>query len=152
MGPDRRANFSKAQEDNLAKIFTMFDKNSDGEISIEELYQVLMMAGKHRSKEKVEVMMKRVDRDGNGTVGYQEFINMMWDHMNSRLTEKEIDKAFEVMDTDLSGAISMQELQKAAKKTDIEVSDEQVEAIFKETDYNGDGNIDFEEFKKVLSA
>ena len=143
------AKFSKREEDNLAKIFAMFDKNSDGEISTEELMRA---AGKSQPKEELEQALKRVDGDGNGSVGYQEFIDMMWRHMKSGLTEEEIKKAFQVMDLNEDGEITKEELLEVANKNGCEISKEQVDSIFNETDLDGDGKIDMDECRNVLSS
>ena len=146
------AKFSKREEDNLAKIFAMFDKNSDGEISTEELIQAMRAAGKSQPKEELEQALKRVDGDGNGSVGYQEFIDMMWRHMKSGLTEEEIKKAFQVMDLNEDGEITKEELLEVANKNGCEISKEQVDSIFNETDLDGDGKIDMDECRNVLSS
>ena len=145
-------NIPKNEEDKLAKIFSMLDKNTDGEISVEELEQVMRAMGKYHPKQEVKRVMTRVDKDGNGSVGYQEFLQMMWKHMNAKLSSIEIDEAFEAMDKDLNGGISREELLEAGVKAGVAITDDQVEAIFNETDGNGDGKIDYQEFRKIIKS
>ena len=68
---------SKEELDQLYEAFAIFDKDGDGQISCEELHQVMVAAGKTQSKEQVEQMLNRVDMDGNGTVSFQEMADMM---------------------------------------------------------------------------
>ena len=60
--------FSKKEEALLSEAFSILDKNGDGEISCQELQQIMATVGKSRTKQEVEQIMKRVDKDGNGTV------------------------------------------------------------------------------------
>ena len=64
----------------------------------------------------------------------------------------EIDEAFEAMDKDLNGGISREELLEAGAKAGVPITDDQVEAIFNETDGNGDGKIDYQEFRNIIKS
>ena len=61
----------------LNESFEIFDTNGDGEISCLELHQVLLDVGKSHTIEQVNQMVKRVDKDGNGTASFQEVIEMI---------------------------------------------------------------------------
>eukprot|EP00931_Biecheleriopsis_adriatica_P103606 TRINITY_DN78413_c0_g1_i1.p1 TRINITY_DN78413_c0_g1~~TRINITY_DN78413_c0_g1_i1.p1 ORF type:complete len:497 (+),score=121.14 TRINITY_DN78413_c0_g1_i1:53-1492(+) len=66
------------QEDLLWGTFCMFDKDSDGSISKEELK--LMVEGDtdlHQLDGMVEAMLKEADSDGNGSISYEEFKLLM---------------------------------------------------------------------------
>jgi hypothetical protein len=51
-------------------------------------------------------------------------------------------------DEDDSGAIDAKELQKLCKDLGVEVSDDQLEEALRDLDMNGDGVVDFDEFKR----
>ena len=55
----------------------MFDKNGDGEISSQELSMAFHTLGANFSVVELAGMIARVDKDGNGTVNFQEFVDMM---------------------------------------------------------------------------
>ena len=67
--------FCKKEWDLFSKAFSILDKN--GEISCQELQQVLLAVGKTGTKEEVEQIMKRVDKDENGSVSFPELLDMM---------------------------------------------------------------------------
>ena len=63
------------------------------------------------------------------------------------LTEDKLLGAFKIMDTDNSGSISVAEL---GQFFGIEANDKEWGAIITEIDTNGDGEIDFGEFKTIM--
>ena len=69
--------FSAEQLKVLHDSFEIFDKDQDGEISCDELQQVLLAAGKGQTKEQVQEMIKSVDTNANGTVSFPELVKMM---------------------------------------------------------------------------
>jgi len=65
-----------------------------------------------------------------------------------RAKEKELHAAFQVFDTDASGALSLDELRAVFQRPGggHALSDAQVDALFKEFDTNNDGALEFHEF------
>jgi Ca2+-binding EF-hand superfamily protein len=57
--------------------FDLFDTDSSGSISFEELKQVQALQQFPDSDEKVNEMMKGMDADGNGEISYDEFLAFM---------------------------------------------------------------------------
>ena len=57
--------------------FKMLDANGNGFISSFELRHLMANLGKQMTKKEVDTMMKKVDKDGDGQINYQEFVNMM---------------------------------------------------------------------------
>jgi len=67
------------QEDVLWSAFRLFDKNGDGKISPEELKAVLGDDQVHHvaGAETLAQMMLEVDKNGDGVIDFQEFVQMM---------------------------------------------------------------------------
>ncbi|KAK2162459.1 hypothetical protein LSH36_98g03026 [Paralvinella palmiformis] len=61
----------------LREAFKVFDKNGDGNISSEELRQVMHNLGEHLTDEEISEMIREADKDGDGQVNYEEFVHMM---------------------------------------------------------------------------
>ncbi|XP_076110853.1 uncharacterized protein LOC143079408 isoform X2 [Mytilus galloprovincialis] len=60
-------------EKELHEIFCVFDKNKDGFISSEELYEVLSKLGESITKDEAYLMIKEADLDRDGKVNYTDF-------------------------------------------------------------------------------
>ncbi|XP_066875214.1 calmodulin-like protein 6 isoform X2 [Kogia breviceps] len=65
------------QETELRAAFRLFDKEGKGYIDWDTLKYVLMNAGEPLSELEAEQMMKEADKDGDGTIDYEEFVAMM---------------------------------------------------------------------------
>lgn len=66
---------TKAEKENLAKIFKAIDKNGDGKLSKEEIYEGYdLFFGKNLNKEDIDKMFDAVDTDRSGYIDYSEFV------------------------------------------------------------------------------
>ena len=74
---------SASERSELLKIFHMFDKNGDGQLSKKELlegYQLVMK--KNEVEREVASIMKFCDIDGNGLIDFSEFVTICVDRKN----------------------------------------------------------------------
>lgn len=66
------------------------------------------------------------------------------------MTEKNLKEAFILFDLDQNGQITPRELKHVLSNKDQELADDEWEALINEFDNNGDGMINFEEFKNLM--
>ena len=67
----------RARKNKFLKAFQLLDKNGDGKISKEEIKSVIKQCGGTLFDEEVEKVIKDVDKDGDGYLNYNEFLNIM---------------------------------------------------------------------------
>lgn len=66
---------TKSEKENLAKIFKALDKNGDGKLSKDEIYEGYEnYFGKHLDREDIDKMFAAVDYDQSGFIDYSEFV------------------------------------------------------------------------------
>lgn len=139
---------SAADIKELRDVFRAMDKNGDGKLSKEELleeYKKLMEATE--AIEQVNKVFNEVDTDNNGFIEYSEFLKGSLD-THKLLSAENLKKAFKKFDEDGSGTISALELKRlmSGGLEDNKIWNE----IILEVDQNGDGEIDMQEFQKIL--
>lgn len=133
------------------EAFSLFDKDGDGSISVQELGTVMRNMGQNPTDGELQQMISEVDADGNGLIDFAEFVTLMARKMNNTDKDAEIREAFSVFDKDGSGKISGDELRQIMKSLGEDLTDDEIQQMIREADTNGDGEIDYEEFVRMLS-
>jgi calmodulin len=141
---------TEAQIAEFKASFKLFDKNDDGVICSNELGAVMTSLGQNPTPAEVEVMIKEADADHSGTINFPEFLNLMLRKMKDNGTEKKIREAFKVFDIDKSGFISAAEIRQVMSNLGQKLSDKEVNRMLKEADVDGDGQINYDEFVKMM--
>ena len=99
---------TKEQIEQLQAAFEIFDKDSDGVITIKELAEVVRSLGQVSRPEDVAEMIRELDADKSGTVDFHEFLMMMGRKMTAGEEEDELRQAFHVFDDNNDGFIRLQ--------------------------------------------
>ncbi|RCV14598.1 hypothetical protein SETIT_2G439000v2 [Setaria italica] len=140
-------------DDQIAEFkeaFSLFDKDGDGCITTKELGTVMRSLGQNPTEAELQDMINEVDADGNGTIDFPEFLNLMARKMKDTDSEEELKEAFRVFDKDQNGFISAAELRHVMTNLGEKLTDEEVDEMIREADVDGDGQINYEEFVKLM--
>lgn len=130
-------------------MFKAFDKNGDGKLSMEEVKTgYIEHYGRIMSDEDVEKMFKAVDSDNSGFIDYSEFVVAAMNEKQLTTNDK-LQAAFKMFDKDGSGVISASEI-KEVLGFGGNLDNAAIDAIIKQVDENGDGEISFEEFVTMM--
>jgi len=130
-------------------VFKAFDKNGDGKLSMEEVKTgYIEHYGRIMSDEDVEKMFKAVDSDNSGFIDYSEFVVAAMNEKQLTTNDK-LQAAFKMFDKDGSGVISASEI-KEVLGFGGNLDNAAIDAIIKQVDENGDGEISFEEFVTMM--
>ncbi|RRT68587.1 hypothetical protein BHE74_00003021 [Ensete ventricosum] len=132
------------------EAFCLFDKDGDGCITLEELATVIKSLDQNPSEEELQEMIRNVDLDGNGTIDFGEFLNLMARKMKETDEEEELKEAFKVFDNDQNGYISASELRNVMMNLGEKLTDEEVDEMIREADLDGDGQVNYEEFAQMM--
>ena len=108
--------------------------------------------GQNPTKSELQEMINEVDVNGNGTIDFSEFLNLMSRKMKDVDSEEELKEAFRVFDKDQTGFISAQELRHVMTNLGEKLSDEEVDEMIRQVDVDRDEQINYEEFVKVMMA
>ena len=89
---------TEEQKAEFREAFSLFDKDGDGCITVQELGIVMRSLGQQPTEAELLEMINEVDADGDGTIDFDEFLEMMYQKMKGLDDEEEIREAFKVFD------------------------------------------------------
>ncbi|CAN4086625.1 unnamed protein product [Withania somnifera] len=127
--------------DEVQQVFKRFDANGDGMISADELSGVIHALGSGTSPEEVTRMMEEIDAEF-----CKGDVNCVGDGGVNELRE-----AFDLYDQDSNGLISAVELHQILSRLGESCSVQDCTKMIKSVDSDGDGCVNFEEFKKMMN-
>uniref|UniRef100_A0A3B0MGI9 Calcium-dependent protein kinase 1 n=1 Tax=Theileria annulata TaxID=5874 RepID=A0A3B0MGI9_THEAN len=141
----------------LSKLFSELDTNGDGTLDRSELIEGYRSIKQNlrdgcsrmtdeEIEEEVDEIIRACDLDHSGSIDYSEFITGCIDKL-TLLSKERLKLAFSIFDIDGSGKISNSEL---SQILGVSNGPNIFNQILKEIDTNDDGEIDFEEFERML--
>ncbi|KAJ7705452.1 hypothetical protein B0H17DRAFT_1175305 [Mycena rosella] len=142
--------FALEQISEFKEVFSWFDTDGAGVITAKKLGTRMRSLGQNPTEADLQDMIYEVDADGNGTVDFPEFLTMMARKMRDTDSEETFKEAFKVFDKDGNGYISPAELEYAMTNLGEKLSDNEVDEMIREADVDGDGQINYEEFVKMM--
>ena len=138
--------------DQLQKVFNQFDANKDGKISITELGNELKALGSTYTEEGLKRVMEDIDTDQDGFINLSEFSSLCRSSSDAVTVASELRDAFDLYDQDKNGLISANELDLVLNRLGMTCSVDDCVKMIESVDSDGDGNVNFEEFQKMMSA
>lgn len=142
--------FSEKQLTNIREAFDLFDVDGTGKINTKELKVAIRAMGFEPKKEEIRSMLAEVDGGKNGKLSYEEFAKLIAMKVSERDSNQDLVKSFRMFDETGKGAIDFETLLNVAEDLGEEITEEQVQEMIDEADLNGDGDVDEEEFVKML--
>ena len=133
----------------LKKLFFELDEKGKGVITKEDLFRGMDECFDHKiTKEEVEQIFSNIDYDNNGTISFDEFLKAAIDKKKI-LTEEKLKAAFALFDMNGDGDIEAKELQEVMGENN-DIQGDVWAKMIAEVDLDGNGVIDFEEFKDMM--
>jgi len=96
----------------FGKTFRRMDNNHSGDLTLAEFENGLADTGMNLSKDDIEILFNTFDRDGSGTIHYDEFLRSIRPPLNNNRLNV-IDKAFAKLDKTGDGKVAMEDLKMA---------------------------------------
>ncbi|BBN14248.1 calcium-binding protein CML [Marchantia polymorpha subsp. ruderalis] len=149
-------------EAEMRRVFEKLDENKDGVICSDELKHFMEKLGFEMSEEDLQAMVKTVDDNEDGTVDFDEFYSL-YQQITGVAPEKDeapededdsLLDAFQIFDKDQDGYITAQELQKVLVNLGMPEGNslKKCQKMIESVDADGNGQVDFKEFKKMMNS
>ncbi|CAA0374968.1 unnamed protein product [Arabidopsis thaliana] len=139
----------------MAEIFESVDKNKDGKISWDEFAEAIRVFSPQITSEKIDKMFIVLDVDGDGQIDDVEFAScLMVNGGGEKDTEEEVvmKEAFDLYDMDGDGKISASKIHVVLKRLGEKHTMEDCVVMVQTVDKDGDGFVNFEEFKIMMNS
>jgi Ca2+-binding EF-hand superfamily protein len=141
---------TEEQRNDIKQAFDLFDTSGTGVIDIKELKVAIRAVGFEPKKEEIKKMIADIDKDGKGKVDFSDFLSLMTVKMAEKDSKEEIMKAFRLFDDDNTGTISFKNLKRVAKELGENLTDEEIQEMISEADRDGDGEVNQDEFLRIM--
>jgi len=132
------------------EAFDEFDKDGSGSISTKELLGVMRSMGQNPTEDEVLELVMEVDLNGDGTIDFNEFLEMMKKKSGEEDVMEDLREAFRMFDKNKDGFIDLTELKKVTALLGTTLSKDELGAFMDEADKDGNGKIDYDEFVKMM--
>uniref|UniRef100_A0A8B9XB25 EF-hand domain-containing protein n=1 Tax=Bos mutus grunniens TaxID=30521 RepID=A0A8B9XB25_BOSMU len=141
---------NETQKQEIKEAFDLFDVDGSGTIDVKELKIAMRALGFEPKKEEIKKMIAETDKEGIGTISFEKFFAIMSVKMSEKDEKEEILKAFKLFDDDDTGSISLNNIKRVAKELGENLTDDELQEMLDEADHDGDGEINKEEFLKMM--
>nr|QHQ96660.1 calmodulin-like protein 72 [Vitis amurensis] len=137
----------------LRSIFSRFDMDSDGSLTLLELAALLRSLGLKPSGDQIHSLLANIDSNGNGSVEFDELVSAIMPDMNEEIliNQQQLLEVFRSFDRDRNGYITAVELAGAMAKMGQPLTYRELTDMIREADTNGDGVISFNEFSSIMA-
>ncbi|KAF1780661.1 EF-Hand 1, calcium-binding site [Phytophthora cactorum] len=126
-----RPGLSEEEIEEIREAFNLFD--TDG------------IAGFEAKNQTIYQMIGDIDKDGSGSIDFEEFLDMMTAKM------RRYQKVFNLFDDDQTGKISLRNLKRVAKELGETMTDAELLEMIERADTDQDGEINADEFYAIMT-
>merc|ERR1712126_368876 len=130
----------------LQEAFSLVVKNGENRISSKELETAMRSLGYEPTEEEIN----EIDTNGNGTIGFEEFVDIMRSRVEVVDEAEMIKQAFRLFDKDGNGFISPAEVRLGMANLGHRFTEEEIQQMIRDADTDGDGQINYEEFVEMM--
>lgn len=132
------------------RVFDHFDEDKDGKISALELQRCIECIGGNLSLAEAESAVVTMDSDGDGLLSLQDFVNVV----EGAAEEEKVDdlrSAFRLYEEkEGCGCITPRSLKRMLSRIGASRSVDDCEVMIAKFDINGDGVLNFDEFRNMM--
>eukprot|EP01013_Petalomonas_cantuscygni_P038745 TRINITY_DN69972_c0_g1_i1.p1 TRINITY_DN69972_c0_g1~~TRINITY_DN69972_c0_g1_i1.p1 ORF type:complete len:216 (+),score=38.48 TRINITY_DN69972_c0_g1_i1:114-761(+) len=121
-----RMELNEAQKQDIKSAFDLFDVDGTGRIDARELKVALRALGFEPRRDELRKWVADVDRDGTGTLDFNEFLEVLVTKMSDRDTREDALAAFRSFDLVGKGNVNLQDVKRVATEIGVSMSDEEL--------------------------
>ncbi|OLY82053.1 Calmodulin [Smittium mucronatum] len=156
---------SSTQEPSKEKIaeyretFTLFDRTGDGRVPLSSVGTILRALNQNPTEAELREITGEISPsdDDSKTVDFEEFLKILlrpggFKSITNESALNEFVQAFQVFDREGNGFISVGELRYVLTSLGDRLTEQEVDELLKGMETDGQENINYEEFVKMLTS
>ena len=130
-------------------IFDLIDKDKDTKITAEELGPALRACGASPSQQELEMAIQS-SGDKSNLITFEKFIDIYEKLINNQDSEEDIIDELKKLDKNGNGNITVNDLKNLLANFGEVLTKEEIDDIIQESNADKSGNINIENFAKIL--
>ncbi|KAJ1988284.1 Centrin-3 [Dimargaris cristalligena] len=134
----------------IEEAFNLFDTDGDLQLDYYEFKVAMKALGFEVPKSDVLKLLKRYDHPNGQKISQKDFQEIMIEKIQKRDPMEEIKRAFKLFDNGEKGKINSSDLRRVAEELGETIDEQELHAMIKEFDLDGDNAINFEEFAAIM--
>ncbi|XP_065300924.1 uncharacterized protein [Dermacentor albipictus] len=137
----------------LRDLFSKFDADRSGTVAFEHVDEILRTAARVIVEPEFKKRVKSTAPDDlQQKVQFPEFLDMVQKCTRAFNPQTDLQDAFRVFDRDGHGFITTAELRHVVTTLGERMTDEEADELIREADPNNEGQVDYENFIKIIST
>jgi len=149
-GLNLKYNLADWQKRDLKEAFEIFDSESQGLITLNELRVAFRALGYEPRTNELRYLVSLIDEDGSGNISFNDFLDLMGHKMFEKDTEENLKKSFALLGRD--GVVTFNSLKTVAEELGENLTDEQLAEMIHAADSDNDGHVDEADFIKFIKS
>lgn len=141
--------FTQAQLSEFKGVFSIYDRDSDGKLSIKELEHLIRFLGLSTQEKEIKDMINEVNSQEEALIPFEAFLLLMAKQIKDADTPEIILEAFKVFDDDHDGLIKVEDFRSYLKGLEEKLADEEIDEIINMADFDKKGFINYSELVKM---
>ena len=136
----------------LHEAFNIFDVESDGSITVNQLVMLMKALKQSLNKNELENILNEFNIKEDGRIYFNQFLKIMARRLKDVKEDEDnyLKSLFANLDRNKNGLISIHEIRYIVTHFGEDISENDIETIMREADTDGDGLISFEEFMTIM--
>lgn len=140
---------TEVQIQEFKEAFALFDRDGDALLTASELGVVMRALGLTPTEADLKEIVTSVDKDGNGKVDFNEFLNLVTSKGLGEMDDAEVRDAFRIFDREDNGFISEAEFRHILTDIGEKMTEAECTEMMKDVQVTN-GQINYEEFIKIM--
>lgn len=138
------------QKQEIKDAFDSIDSDGSGKLDVEELKIAMLALGLESKRDDINKIVEDMDKNKDGQISYEEFLELLTFQITDKDHEKEIKKIHGFIADEGSQKISFNSLKALCIELGETISDDEIKEMIEEADYDKDGEVDDQDFFTLM--